>query len=81
LNEHRLEVADIFRQHGEEFLKEWGYTVTPQQRKALRDIAICRTATLGGHIEQCDQCGHRIIAYNSCLMGSVLFWGVLLVNR
>ena len=66
MNEHRLEVADIFRQHGEEFLKQWGYTVSPQQRKALRDIAICRTATLGGHIEQCDQCGHRIIAYNSC---------------
>jgi len=47
MNEHRLEVADIFRQHGEEFLKQWGRTVSPQQRKALRDIAICRTATLG----------------------------------
>jgi len=66
VNEHRLEVADIFRQHGEEFLNQWGHTVSPQQRKALRDIAICRTATLGGHVEQCDGCGHRIVAYNSC---------------
>ena len=66
MNELRLEVADVFRQHGEEFLKRWGHTVSPQQRKALRDIAACRTATLGGHIEQCDHCSHRVIAYNSC---------------
>jgi hypothetical protein len=66
VNEHRLVVADVFRQHGEEFLKRWGHTVSPQQRKALRDIAACRTATLGGHIEQCDHCSHRVIAYNSC---------------
>ena len=42
MNEHRLEVADVFRQHGEEFLKRWGHTVSPQQRKALRDIGACR---------------------------------------
>ena len=66
MNEHRLEVADVFRQHGEEFLNRWGHIVSPQQRKALRDIAACRTATLGGHIEQCDHCSHRVIAYNSC---------------
>lgn len=66
MNERRLEVADVFRQHGEEFLKRWGHTVSPQQRKALHDIAACRTATLGGHIEQCDHCSHRVIAYNSC---------------
>jgi hypothetical protein len=66
VNEHRLEVADVIRQHGEEFLERWGHTVSPQQRKALRDIGACRTATLGGHIEQCDHCSHRVIAYNSC---------------
>ena len=66
MNEDRLEVADIVRQHGEEFLNQWGHTVSPQQRKALHDIAVCRTATLGGHVEQCDSCGHRIVAYNSC---------------
>jgi Transposase zinc-binding domain len=66
VTEHRLEVADVIRQHGEEFLKRWGHTVSPQQRKALRDIGACRTASLGGHIEQCDQCARQIIAYNFC---------------
>ena len=35
--------------------------------KVLRAIAACRTATLGGHVEQCDRCGQRAISYNSCL--------------
>jgi hypothetical protein len=66
VREHRLEVADVFRQHGEGFLKQWGHTLSPQQRKALRDIGACRTAALGGHVEECDHCGRRAIAYNSC---------------
>jgi Putative transposase/Transposase zinc-binding domain len=66
VSEHRLEVADVIHQHGEEFLKRWGRTVSPQQRKALRDIGACRTAILGGHIEQCNHCSHRVNAYNSC---------------
>ena len=66
MREHRLEVADVFRQHGEAFRKRWGYTLSPQQRKALRDIGACRTAALGGHIEQCDGCPHEVMAYNSC---------------
>lgn len=40
--------------------------MSPQQRKALRDIGACRTAALGGHIEQCDGCAHEVMAYNSC---------------
>src|SRR5215469_10529069 len=35
--------------------------------KVLRAIAACRTAVLGGHVEQCDSCGQRAISYNSCL--------------
>jgi hypothetical protein len=66
VREHRLDVADVFRQHGEEFLKQRGHTLSPQQRKALRDIGACRTAALGGHVEQCDHCARRVIAYNSC---------------
>ncbi len=66
MREHRLEVADIFRQHGAAFLKRWAHTLSPQQRKALRDIGACRTAALGGHIEQCDDCPHEVMAYNSC---------------
>ena len=66
MTKHRLEVADVFRQYGEAFLKRWGHIVSPQQRKALRDIGACRTAALGGHLEQCDDCPHEVIAYNSC---------------
>jgi hypothetical protein len=37
----------------------------------LLAIARCRTAALGGHVDQCTRCGHRsTISYNSCLMGS-----------
>jgi hypothetical protein len=66
VREHRLEVADVFREQQGAFLKRWGHTLSPQQRKALRDIGACRTAALGGHIEQCDDCPHEVIAYNSC---------------
>lgn len=66
MTQHRLEVADVFRQYGENFLSRWGHTLSAHQRKALRDIGACRTAALGGHVEQCDTCSHRLIAYNSC---------------
>ena len=47
----------------------WTRTATqlsPEQRRVLRDLVRCRTAELGGHVEECDGCGHRRIAYNSC---------------
>lgn len=61
---HRLEVADVFREHGDEYLATHGATAA--QRKVLRAVQNCRTAVLGGHVEACDQCGHQRIAYNSC---------------
>jgi hypothetical protein len=66
VNEHRLEVADIFRQHGKEFLDRWGDVLSPQQRKAFRDIGACRTAALGQFVQQCDHCFHEVIEYKSC---------------
>jgi hypothetical protein len=62
----QLEVAEVFRQHGDAFLERYGDTLSSEQRRALRDITACRTAALGGHVEACDQCGHQQIAYNSC---------------
>lgn len=59
-----LEVADIFRQHGYDF--RLTHTLSPEQRRVMRAIEQCRTANLGGHVEQCDACGHQRIAYNSC---------------
>ena len=32
----------------------------------MSDIERCRTATLGGHVEQCDACGHQRVSFNSC---------------
>lgn len=64
--EHRLEVADVLRQHEQEFLKQWGHVLSAQQLRAFRDICACRTAALGSHIEQCDDCSRQIIAYDSC---------------
>ena len=61
-----LELADIFRIHGLAYLATFGDSLTAQQKRALRDIARCRTATLGGHVDQCDECGHRTISYCSC---------------
>lgn len=66
MREHRLEVADVVREHGEELLERRGRSVSPQQRKALHDIGVCRTAALGGHVEQCDSCSQQLVAYNSC---------------
>lgn len=64
--EHRLEVADVFRQHEQEFLERWGRTLSAHQLRAFRDIRACRTAALGAHIEQCDHCLRETTAYDSC---------------
>ena len=61
-----VEVAEVIREHGKEFLAKYGAPLTVAQRKALRDLAACRTAALGGHVERCADCGHERIAYNSC---------------
>jgi Transposase zinc-binding domain len=73
---HRLEVADVFRAHQDQFLQRWGHALSDQQRKVLRDIGLCRTAALGTHLERCDRCSYETVAYDSCLMGSLLLWGV-----
>jgi hypothetical protein len=54
------------RQHGAAFLARYGPILSGEQQRALRAIALCRTAVLGGHITQCDHCGHEVQAYNSC---------------
>jgi hypothetical protein len=66
LTSPRLEVADVFRDHGPAFLDAFADVLRPEQRRALRDIAECRTAALGGHVAECDRCGHQQIASNSC---------------
>ena len=62
-----LEVADIVRTYGAAFVKRHGRWITALHLKVLRAIAVCGTAALGGHIEECDSCRQRVISYNSCL--------------
>ena len=62
----RLEVAEVFREFIPDFLQRYGDMISPDQRRVLWNVARCRTAELGGHFEECDRCGHRRPAYNSC---------------
>ncbi|MDQ1740648.1 MAG: hypothetical protein QOE53_2300 [Pseudonocardiales bacterium] len=61
-----LEVADILRQHGPAFRAAHAGHLSLGQLKVMAAIETCRTAALGGHVEGCEECGHRRIAYNSC---------------
>jgi Putative transposase/Transposase zinc-binding domain len=60
----RLEVAEIFRAHGEVYRQT--HVISPEQRAAMRAIEVCRTAALGGHVDVCDACAFARPAYNSC---------------
>ncbi len=62
----RPTVAEVIRSCLDEFLERYGSELTPEQRRALKDLASCRTAALGGHVLGCPECGHQQIAYNSC---------------
>jgi transposase-like zinc-binding protein len=66
MKQNRLELADVFRTHQGDFLARWNSVLSRQHRKALRDIRDCRTAVLGGHLYECDRCGHRVKVFNSC---------------
>jgi len=61
-----LEIADIFRRHGPAWRAAHVGHVSLDQLKVMSAIETCRTVALGGHVEGCDDCGHRRIAYNSC---------------
>jgi hypothetical protein len=61
-----LEVADVFRRHGAAFRAAHGERLSCRQRRAMAAIEACRTAALGGHVEQCEDCGAIRVAYNSC---------------
>jgi Putative transposase/Transposase zinc-binding domain len=60
-----VEVADVLHAQGDHFLERHPW-LSVQQRTVLRALQRCRTAALGGHLDQCDTCGHRAISYNSC---------------
>ena len=62
----QLEVADIFRRFGPAWRAANAGHLSLAQRRVMRAVELCRTAELGGHVEQCADCAHTRIAYNSC---------------
>src|SRR6516162_5633505 len=66
MNRPPLEVADIIRAAGEAFIERNRHWLRWKHVKVLRAIERCRTAALGGHLDECTRCGHRAISFNSC---------------
>ena len=62
----RLEVGELFRRHGDAYRQQHAGSLSLTQLRVMSAIERCRTAALGGHLEQCDQCGYQRNAYNSC---------------
>ena len=60
----RFEVADIFRQYGSSYRER--HKMPLNELRTMRAIERCRTAELGGHVDECDSCGRIRISYNSC---------------
>lgn len=61
-----LEVADIFRCHGEAYRLAHAGHLDRCQRRVMAAVEACRTAALGGHVERCVKCGHIQVSFNSC---------------
>jgi predicted RNA-binding Zn-ribbon protein involved in translation (DUF1610 family) len=61
-----LELADIVRAAGQRLIDRHPAWLTWAHVKVLVAIEGCRTAALGGHVDECSRCGHRAISYNSC---------------
>jgi hypothetical protein len=65
-----IEVADIFRSAGPAYRTAHAGHLSLHQFKVMSAIEHCRTATLGGHVEACEDCGHRRIACNGCRLAN-----------
>lgn len=61
-----IEVADVFRRHGDAFRRAKAGHLDRSQLRVMGAIETCRTAALGGHVARCGDCGHMAISYNSC---------------
>jgi predicted Zn-ribbon and HTH transcriptional regulator len=64
LTRPKWEVADIIRLHAEQYCHD--HLLPLSHLKVMHSIQVCRTAYLGGHVEQCTSCGFERHAYNSC---------------
>jgi hypothetical protein len=61
-----LEVADLVRAAGQAFIERSRKWISWKHIKVPLAIVRCRTAVLGGHLDEGTRCGHRVISFNSC---------------
>jgi hypothetical protein len=63
-----VELADIFRRYGPDYIDRFGSKVLPGHLRALQDIIACRTEQMGGHLYACQNpdCEQLVYAYHSC---------------
>jgi hypothetical protein len=61
-----MTVAAAVRQFGPAYVARFGATMPAGHRRGLEDLAACRTAAMGGHVMQCDACGHEHFVHHSC---------------
>ena len=66
MNRPSLEMADLVRSAGRNFIERNRSWLNRLHLKVLTAIERCRTAALGGHLDECARCGHRVISFNSC---------------
>lgn len=59
-------LAEVVRQHGQHYLAQHRGRMLPSHVRALRAIASCRTAALGGHLAHCARCDTEHLLYHSC---------------
>ncbi len=61
-----VELADVVRQFGPQYISQYGQWMMPSQKKALSDIAACCTPELGGRLYRCDDCHDTFWHYHCC---------------
>lgn len=59
-------LTEVVRQHGPAYLEHYGAAVLPSHARAVRQISVCRTAALGGHLAHCESCQREHLLYHSC---------------
>ena len=63
-----VELAEIFRRYGPDYIDRFGSKMLPSHHRAINDIIACRTQQLGGHLYGCKNpdCQHFVYEYHSC---------------
>jgi hypothetical protein len=61
-----VELADVVRRFGPDYISQYGQLMMPSQKRALSDIAACCTKQLGGRLYRCDDCRESFWRFHCC---------------